>query len=101
MFFKSKYSLFSHTTLIILLILYVTQANAYENNLITHEEYSMSIYSELVELRRDLFEHPEMSGHEKRTSEIIANYLRNLGLEVKTNVGGYGVVGTLQEKSNV
>lgn len=68
--------------------------NAYTHNFIA--EYSASIYYELVEFRRDLFRHPEASGEEKRTSAQVAKYLTDLGLEVKTNVGGYGVVGILK-----
>jgi len=58
--------------------------------------YSDAIYDELVEIRRDLHKHPEASGKEKRTSAVVVQYLKNLGLEVKTNVGGYGVVGILK-----
>ncbi len=54
------------------------------------------IYDSLVKIRRDLHIHPELSKQEKRTSKIVAKYLRNLGLEVKTNIGGYGVVGILK-----
>ena len=39
--------------------------------------------------------YPEKSGQERRTSKIIEKYLLDLGLEVKTNIGGYGVVGIL------
>ncbi|GER59502.1 amidohydrolase [Patiriisocius marinus] len=53
------------------------------------------IFDELVKIRRDFHMHPEVSGEEKRTSAQIAAYLRDLGLEVKTGVGGYGVVGIL------
>lgn len=55
-----------------------------------------AIYENLVKIRRDLHMHPEISKQEKRTSKIVAEYLENLGLEVKTNVGGYGVVGILK-----
>ena len=58
--------------------------------------HSAAIYDDLVDIQRDLNQHPEASGEEKRTSAIVAQYLRDLGLEVKTNVGGYGVVGVLQ-----
>lgn len=54
------------------------------------------IFDSLIEIRRDLHKYPELSGDEKRTSKIIATYLTNLGLEVKTGVGGYGVVGILK-----
>lgn len=95
MLLKSKISLLSITTSI-LFALSFTQVSAKSNKLNSHEEYSKSIYPELVELRRDLFKHPEMSGQEKRTSGVVADYLKGLGLDVKTNVGGYGVVGILK-----
>jgi metal-dependent amidase/aminoacylase/carboxypeptidase family protein len=53
------------------------------------------IFDSLVTIRRDFHKHPELSGKEHRTSNEIAQYLRSLGLEVKTNIGGYGVVGIL------
>ena len=52
--------------------------------------------SELLELYRDLHRNPEVSGSEERTAGIIAEYLRDLGLEVKTGIGGHGVVGILK-----
>lgn len=55
-----------------------------------------SLYSEIVDIRRDLHMNPELSFQEKRTPEFIANYLSNLGLEVRTKVGGNGVVGFLK-----
>ncbi len=51
---------------------------------------------ELIELYRDLHRNPEVSGSEKRTAGIIAKHLHNLGLEVKTGIGGHGVVGILK-----
>ena len=59
-------------------------------------EHLEKIYPELVDIRRDLHMNPELSFHEKRTPELIAAYLKNLGLEVKTKVGGFGVVGYLK-----
>jgi amidohydrolase len=47
----------------------------------------------LVETRRGLHMHPELSNQEKRTSQIVADRLKALGLEVRT---GYGVVGLLK-----
>jgi len=54
------------------------------------------IYPELVDFRRDLHMYPELSHEEVETPKKIANYLSNLGLEVKTEVGGRGVVGILK-----
>lgn len=50
----------------------------------------------LIKIRRDFHMYPELPGQEKNTAEKIANYLHALGLEVKTNIGGYGVVGILK-----
>lgn len=52
--------------------------------------------SALVSLRHDLHRHPELSGAEVRTAGIIAGHLRALGFEVRTGVGGHGVVGVLR-----
>lgn len=53
------------------------------------------IFDSLVKIRRDFHSYPEVSEQEKRTSKKVAAYLVSLGLEVKTNIGGYGVVGIL------
>lgn len=55
------------------------------------EEY----YDEMVEIRRDFHMNPELSFHEIRTPEKIATFHEQLGLEVRTGVGGRGVVAKL------
>ena len=51
----------------------------------------------LVEQRRDIHMHPELSNREERTSRLVAERLRSLGFdEVKTNVARHGVVGLLR-----
>ncbi len=55
-----------------------------------------ALYPELVEFRRDLHMHPELSFEEVRTPQLIAEYHRALGLDVRTEVGGRGVVATLK-----
>lgn len=54
------------------------------------------LYPNLIEFRRDLHMYPELSFKEEETPFKIANYLKNLGLEVRTGVGGRGVIATLQ-----
>jgi metal-dependent amidase/aminoacylase/carboxypeptidase family protein len=51
--------------------------------------------SGLIELRRDLHRHPELSGEEERTAAVVAERLRGLGLDVRAGVGGHGVVAVL------
>ena len=50
----------------------------------------------LIATRRDFHQHPELSGQEARTASIVAGALRRLGLEVRTDVGGHGVVALLR-----
>src|SRR5947199_10763414 len=51
---------------------------------------------DLVALRRDLHEHPELAFEEVRTSGIVAQRLHTLGLEVQAGVAKTGVVGLLR-----
>ncbi len=54
------------------------------------------VYDEIVSIRRDIHQHPELSGSESRTAALVAEHLKSCGLEVRTNVGGNGVVGILR-----
>lgn len=46
--------------------------------------------------RRDIHQHPELSNREVRTSKLVADHLRSLGIEVRTGVAKTGVVGVLR-----
>ena len=46
--------------------------------------------------RRDLHQNPELGNREVRTSALVADHLRALGLEVKTGVATTGVVAILK-----
>ncbi|WP_194976649.1 amidohydrolase [Aquiflexum lacus] len=54
------------------------------------------IYPELDQLYKALHLNPELSLQEKETSARIAKELKSLGYEVTENIGGYGVVGVLE-----
>jgi amidohydrolase len=60
---------------------------------------AQEIFHQMREIRRDLHRHPELGLQEKRTSGIVADYLERLGLDVKTGIGGTGVVATLYSQS--
>ncbi|NKB72711.1 MAG: amidohydrolase [Candidatus Latescibacteria bacterium] len=53
-------------------------------------------FNDLIAIRRDLHRNPELSGKEERTAGIVATRLRSLGYEVKTDIGGHGVIGILR-----
>jgi amidohydrolase len=50
----------------------------------------------LVAIRRDIHAHPELGMREKRTAALVADEFRKLGLEVRTGIGGTGVLGVLR-----
>ncbi|MFZ9003319.1 MAG: amidohydrolase [Robiginitalea sp.] len=50
----------------------------------------------VIEWRRDIHQHPELSNREFKTAEKIANHLKALGIEVQTGVAHTGVVGLLK-----
>ncbi|WP_025773214.1 M20 family metallopeptidase [Neomoorella thermoacetica] len=50
---------------------------------------------QLVAWRRRLHQYPELSFEERETSALVAGVLRELGLQVRSGIGGTGVVGVL------
>ncbi|MDM5328367.1 M20 family metallopeptidase [Neobacillus sp. CF12] len=55
-------------------------------------------YEEMVSIRRFMHQHPELSFQEYNTSQFIKNYYEKLGIDVKDNVGGNGVVAKINGK---
>ena len=54
------------------------------------------VMEKVIAWRRDFHRHPELGNRETRTSGIVAEHLRRLGLEVRTGVARTGVVGVLR-----
>ena len=54
------------------------------------------IYPELVQHRRHIHQHPELSFEEVETSNYIAVVLERLGLSVQRNVGGHGLTALIK-----
>jgi amidohydrolase len=55
-----------------------------------------AVMPKVIEWRRDIHQHPELSFAEVRTAALVAKHLRAIGLEVKEGVGKTGVVGILR-----
>ena len=55
-----------------------------------------SLQPEIMGIRRDIHAHPELAFEENRTSDIVARYLDNLGLEVHRGLAKTGIVARLQ-----
>ena len=55
----------------------------------------LKLLPRLIELRRQIHRHPELSGHEYQTAALVAGELRCYGWEVREGVGRTGVVAEL------
>ncbi|WP_328701142.1 M20 metallopeptidase family protein [Aquibacillus kalidii] len=53
-------------------------------------------YDEMVEMRRYLHQHPELSFQEDKTAKFIADQYHKLDIPYREHVGGNGVVATLK-----
>lgn len=58
------------------------------------EEY----YEEMVSIRRFMHQHPELSFQEYNTAQFIKDFYEKLGITVKGNIGGNGVVARISGK---
>ena len=87
-----------HFLFLLLLLSLIVGCNTSNERTIHQElqEHTDEIFDNLVQIRRDFHRYPELVGDEIRTSQIIAKHLTDLGLDVRTGVAGYGVVGILK-----
>lgn len=53
-------------------------------------------FEDMVEIRRYLHRHPELSFQEKKTAEFIVDYYNKLGIPVRSKVGGNGIVARIK-----
>jgi amidohydrolase len=58
------------------------------------------VFPEMIQWRRYLHQHPELSYHESETAAFVADHLESWGYEVERNVGGHGVVARLVMKED-
>lgn len=59
------------------------------------------MYSDLLRLRKDIHQHPEISGFEKKTAERIRQELQKCNPdEIHANIGGHGVLACFKSCEN-
>ncbi len=63
---------------------------------VTIDQRAAAMADKLTAWRHDIHQHPELSFQEVRTAKLVADHLKSLGLEVRTGVGGNGVVAILR-----
>ncbi len=64
---------------------------------ISFVERSNDLEDQIIAWRRDFHMHPELGFHEVRTANVVAQTLREMGLEVTTGVGKTGIVAVIGE----
>ncbi|HUJ14220.1 MAG TPA: amidohydrolase [Thermoanaerobaculia bacterium] len=60
------------------------------------DEAAKKVEPAVIACRRDIHQHPELGNREFRTSKLVADKLKSLGIEVRTPVAHTGVVGILR-----
>ena len=60
------------------------------------DEAAKRVEPSVIECRRDIHQHPELGNREFRTSKLVADRLKSLGIEVRTPIAHTGVVGILR-----
>ncbi len=96
-FFLSSNKTYCMKKLIILFAMLIClQSFSQQNISLLTDQKAMAIQSKLVEWRRYLHQHPELSDQEYKTAEFVAEHLKALGIEVKTGIAKTGVVGILK-----
>lgn len=60
------------------------------------KELTATIAPRLIEIRRHLHQHPELSGQEYQTSAYVAGVLSSCGLHAEENIGKTGVMANLE-----
>jgi amidohydrolase len=60
------------------------------------QQEAHNIFDDLVRVRRDIHQYPELGFQEFRTSNIVAETLQQLGYEVQRGIAQTGVVGLLE-----
>jgi metal-dependent amidase/aminoacylase/carboxypeptidase family protein len=71
-------------------------STAPDSLLVRAERHMRARETQLIAFRRDIHQNPEVSLQEERTAGKVAERLRELGLEVRTGVGGHGVVAIIR-----
>ena len=58
------------------------------------------IIEEIIDLRRHIHAHPELSGLEHQTAILIAGYLKKIGWRVKESIGKTGIIAEFGSTNN-
>src|SRR6266568_6349444 len=60
------------------------------------DELAKQVGPSVIACRRDIHQHPELGNREVRTSKLVVDKLKSLGIEVKAPIAHTGVAGVLR-----
>ena len=60
------------------------------------DQQAKEMEAKVIEWRRHIHQHPELSNREVKTAAMVAEHLKKLGIEVQTGVAKTGVIGLLK-----
>ncbi|HXG58698.1 MAG TPA: amidohydrolase [Thermoanaerobaculia bacterium] len=60
------------------------------------DQLAKKVEPKVIAIRRDIHQNPELGNREFRTSKLVAERLRELGIETRTGIAHTGVVGVLR-----
>jgi len=60
------------------------------------DEETAKVESQVLALRHEIHQHPELSNREENTARLVSEHLQKLGIEVKTGVARHGLIGLLK-----
>ncbi|MFT3824483.1 MAG: amidohydrolase [Chitinophagaceae bacterium] len=86
----------SYLLLLIMFTLAGSIGNAQQNATTLINQKASAILPKVIEWRRYLHQHPELSNREYKTAEYVAAHLKSLGLEVQTGIAKTGIVAILR-----
>ncbi len=74
----------------------MSAAVAAQDPLARIDQETTKVTPSVTEIRHQIHQNPELSNREEKTAALVADYLRKLGLEVRTGVARHGVVALLK-----
>jgi amidohydrolase len=78
------------------LLLLLAMPTAAQDLAATVDQRIRDIEGKVIAWRRDVHRNPELSNREVQTARLVADHLRNLGMQVQTGVAHTGVVALLE-----
>jgi amidohydrolase len=94
---RTMFSAACFTLALTLLLSFIRMVHSASDVLETEvRKRAAQVEPKLIAWRRDIHQNPELGDQEIRTSKLVAQHLRSLGLEVHTGVARTGVVGILK-----